>query len=94
MFVGRGGRLITPPLSAGCLAGVTRELVLEVTDAVEDDLPLTALADADEAFLTSTTREVQPIHAVDGRNLPAAPGARTQAAADAFVALVRREIDP
>ena len=63
-------------------------------DASEDDLPLVALADADEAFLTSTTREVQPVRAVDGRVLSAAPGTRTKEAADAFTALVRREIDP
>jgi branched-chain amino acid aminotransferase len=94
VFVAVDGRLVTPPLSAGCLAGVTRELVLEITDAVEDDLPLDALAGADEAFLTSTTREVQPIRAVDGRALPAAPGPRTTVAADAFVDLVRRTIDP
>ena len=94
VFVGAGGRLVTPPLSSGCLEGVTRDLVLEVTDAVEDDLPLTALAQADEAFLTSTTREVQPIRAVDGHALFSAPGPRTTAAADAFAALVIRDIDP
>ena len=94
VFLGVAGRLVTPPLSAGCLAGVTRDLVLELTDASEDDLPLAALAAADEAFLTSTTREVQPVRAVDGRVLPVAPGPRTKEAADAFVALVGREIDP
>jgi branched-chain amino acid aminotransferase len=94
VFLRVGGRLVTPPLSAGCLAGVTRDLVLELTDASEDDLPLAALADADEAFLTSTTREVQPVRAVDGRALPAAPGTRTKEAAAAFAALVGRDIDP
>jgi branched-chain amino acid aminotransferase len=94
VFVVLGGRLITPPLSAGCLAGVTRDLVLELTDAVEDDVPLSMLAEANEAFLTSTTREVQPIRAVDGRLLPAAPGTRTTAAGDAFIALVQRNLDP
>jgi branched-subunit amino acid aminotransferase/4-amino-4-deoxychorismate lyase len=39
VFVAIDGRLVTPPLSSGCLAGVTRELVLEVTDAVEEDIP-------------------------------------------------------
>src|SRR5438093_10640331 len=94
VFVCIDGRVLTPPLSAGCLAGVTRDLILALTDASEDDLPLVALADADEAFLTSTTREVQPVRAVDGRVLPAAPGTRTKEAADAFTALVRREIEP
>ena len=43
MFVVAGGRLVTPPLSAGCLAGVTRGLVIEWAGAVEEDLPLGAL---------------------------------------------------
>jgi branched-chain amino acid aminotransferase len=94
VFIGVGGRLVTPPLSAGCLAGVTRALVLEVAGAVEDDLPLTALAEADEAFLSSSTREVQPIRAVDGRELPQVPGPLTSRAAEAFNSLVARDLDP
>lgn len=94
VFVGAGGRLRTPPLSSGCLAGVTRALLLEVVDAVEQDMAAGALAGADEAFLTSTTREVQPIRAVDGRVLPAVPGPLTTAAAAAFAAVVARDLDP
>jgi branched-chain amino acid aminotransferase len=95
VFVASGGVLRTPPLRSGCLAGVTRALVLEALgDVVEEDLPLTALVDADEAFLTSTTREVQPIRAVDGRALPAAPGPLTRAAAAAFRSVVARSVDP
>jgi len=94
VFVGIGGRLVTPPLAAGPLAGITRELVLEVVDAVEEDLPLRALADADEAFLTSSTRDVQAIATVDGRALPAAPGPLTRAAAAAFAALAASTLDP
>ena len=94
VFVGVGGRLLTPPLSSGCLAGVTRAVVLEVVEVEEVDLPLGALAEADEAFLTSTTREVQPIGLVDGDPLPAAPGPLTAAAAAAFADLLRRDLDP
>ena len=94
VFVGIGGRLITPPLSAGCLAGVTRDLLLEVAEVVEDDLPLTALAAADEAFLSSSTREVQPIAMVDSVALPAAPGPLTAAAATALARLVAASSDP
>ena len=94
VFLVSGGRLTTPPLSSGCLAGVTRALLLEITEAVEDDAPVEALADAEEAFLTSTTREVQPIRAVDGRVLPSAPGPVTVAACEAFNSLVAREMDP
>jgi branched-chain amino acid aminotransferase len=94
VFLGIGGRLVTPPLRSGCLAGVTRALVLESSDVIERDLPLDALASADEAFLTSTTREVQPIRAVDGHGLGAAPGPLTTAAAAAFKSVVAGSIDP
>jgi branched-chain amino acid aminotransferase len=94
VFVGIGGRLVTPPLAAGCLAGVTRELILELVDVVEDDLPVDALASADEAFLTSSTRDVQPIRAVDGQPLADCPGALTAAAAEAFRALLAEDLDP
>lgn len=94
VFVVVGGRLITPPLSSGCLAGVTRGCLLDVADTTEGNLPLAALVEADEAFLTSSTREVQPIRAVDGRVLPSAPGPRTEAAAAAFADLVSRDLDP
>jgi branched-chain amino acid aminotransferase len=93
VFVGIDGRLRTPPLSSGCLAGVTRDLLLEVTDAVEDDIPLSAFLAADEVFLTSTGRDVQPVHQVDDRRLPA-PGPLTRAAAAAFQSLAASTPDP
>ena len=93
VFLSVGGRLLTPPLSSGCLAGVTRALVIELTGAAEEDVPVGVLQDADEAFLTSTTREVQPIALVDGVALPA-PGPLTRAAAESFSALVARDMDP
>ncbi len=55
---------------------------------------LEALADADEAFLTSTTREVQPIRGVDGKALPAAPGPLTREASKALAAVVASDADP
>ena len=94
VFLVVDGELLTPPLSAGCLAGVTRELVLERVDVVERDVPIDALMLADEAFLTSSTRDVQPIASVDGRSLPAAPGPRTTAAIEAFTALSASCTDP
>src|SRR5436309_9883274 len=51
---------------------------------------LGALAEADEAFLSSSTRGVQPIGRVDGSPLGAAPGPLSAAAADSFAALVAR----
>ena len=84
VFVVRGGRLLTPPLSSGCLAGVTRALVIEWAGAEEEGLPLGALGGAEEAFLSGTTRDVQPIRNVDGVALPAAPGPVTRKAAEIF----------
>lgn len=94
VFVVLGGRLVTPPLSSGCLPGVTRALVLELTDAVEEDVPMAALAEADEVFLTSTTRRVQAVHELDGRPLHPAPGPVTAAVRDALEDLVRRTAEP
>ena len=94
VVVGIGGRLVTPPLSSGCLAGVTRAVVIEACGVAEMALPVSALAGADEAFLTSTTREVQPISAVDGRPLPSSPGPLTTRAAAAFAAVIESDLDP
>ncbi len=94
VFVVKGGRLLTPPLSAGCLAGVTRALVIEWSGAEEADLPLDSLAEADEAFLSGTTRDVQPIRNVNGNPLPAAPGPVTRKAAATFTLRAAENIDP
>jgi branched-chain amino acid aminotransferase len=94
VFVVRGGRLLTPPLSSGCLAGVTRALVVEWAGAEEEDLPLDALADAEEAFLSGTTRDVQPIRNVNGVALPAVPGPVTRKAAEIFALRSAESPDP
>lgn len=95
VFVVRDGVVATPAGSSGCLLGVTRALVLELGVAIEETaLPLDALRDADEAFLTSTTREVQPINAVDDRFLPTVPGPVTARLAAAFTDLVAHDLDP
>ena len=94
VFLAVGGRLVTPPLSAGCLAGVTRDLVVELVGVGEVDVPLGALATAEEAFLTSSTRDVHPIRSVDGAALPSCPGPLTTAAAAAFKDLLARDLDP
>jgi branched-chain amino acid aminotransferase len=70
VFLVRGGRVMTPPLSAGILAGITREVVLEILPGLgvpfrEEPLRLEDLLGADEAFMTSTTREVVPVRQVD-----------------------------
>ena len=94
VFIVSDGRLITPPLSAGCLAGVTRALVIEWAGASEQDVPLSALGDADEAFLTGTTRDVQPIRWVDGQALSAVAGPVTRKAAEVFAMRAAETPDP
>ncbi len=94
LFVVIDGQLVTPPLSSGCLAGITRALVLEVTDAQEGDLHPDDLAQASEAFLTSSTRDVQAISRIDDLALPQAPGPQTQAAAVAFAEVLTNRLDP
>jgi branched-chain amino acid aminotransferase len=93
VFVAVGDRLVTPPLSSGCLAGIARELVIESSAVVERPLPYEVLATADEVFLTSSIRDVQAVSAIDDRRL-VAPGPRTLAAAEAYHALLARDLDP
>jgi branched-chain amino acid aminotransferase len=88
----------TPPASSGCLRGVTRALVLELCAELglaheEVTMPVDVLARAGEVFLTSTTREVQAVTQVDGRALPGTSGVTT-CLAEAFTALVARNLDP
>jgi branched-chain amino acid aminotransferase len=94
VFIVARGQLVTPPLSAGCLAGVTRALVIEWAGAAEQDVPVAALAAADEAFLTGTTRDVQPIRQVNGSALGWGPGPLTRKAAEVFGARAAESPDP
>ena len=80
----RGDELCTPATRAGVLPGVTRELVLELEAVTAGAFALSDLAEADEAFTTSSIREVMPVVTLDGRAVgDGAPGpaaARLQAA--------------
>lgn len=84
VFVVLAGRLLTPPLASGCLAGITRELVIEWAGAQEEDLPYEALTEAEEVFLTSSLRDLQPVSRVNAGDLPAAPGPVTAKAMEVF----------
>jgi branched-chain amino acid aminotransferase len=69
VFVVEEERVVTPPLSSGCLAGITRGLVLEWCadaglDLVEADRPMAAVPAAVEVFITSSTRDVHPVSAI------------------------------
>lgn len=99
VFCVSGGVARTPPLSSGCLAGVTRALVLAwCPDVREDVLTLRDLAEADEVFLTSSTRDVHGVHSVDGRpaggTAAPVPGPVTTRIAAAFAAAAALDDDP
>jgi branched-chain amino acid aminotransferase len=94
VFVVLDGRLITPTLASGCLAGVTRALVLEWGDAEESDVPVSVLGEAEEIFLTSSTRDIQPVHAVDGRQLAAVPGPLTARCAEVYARRSAEDSEP
>ena len=95
VFVVIDGQLLTPSLLSGCLAGVTRALVLELLDdAEEDNLPIGELARADEVLLTSSTRDVHPVRELDGRPLPGVAGPVAQRAIQAVADLQSRDLDP
>ncbi|MCA5893955.1 aminotransferase class IV [Isoptericola sp. NEAU-Y5] len=104
VFVERGGELVTPPLVSGCLAGITRALLLEwgaeaglpVREAEPDELPFAvldevALGEAQLA-LTSSGRNVQPVTWLDGADVPVGP--ISAAARELFEKLCRERLDP
>lgn len=89
VFMVADGSIVTPPLESGCLAGITRAFAIEACaeaglPLVERAIPLAEFEAAGEAFLTSSTRDVHPIAAINGRELPQAPGELTKQAAAAL----------
>jgi branched-chain amino acid aminotransferase len=96
VFLVRGGDLLTPPLSTGILAGITRAVVLELAASLgiparEEGLGPEDVRGAQEAFLTSSTREVVPIRRVDGQAIgDGRPGSVTRRLLEAFRAYAPR----
>lgn len=95
IFLLSNGELLTPPLDSGCLAGITRALVLEQARELgiphrETRLMADDVHQCDEAFLTSTTRMVQPIARIDSRVLPHVRGPIVDALAVAYSRLPHR----
>jgi branched-chain amino acid aminotransferase len=91
------GVLVTPPLTSGCLAGVTRELLLEWAGkeglpVEERPLPISVLETAHDVVLTSTTRDVQPVTVLDGREIGG--GELGRAAAELFARRAAEDVDP
>lgn len=97
VFCVRKSEVVTPPLSAGCLPGVTRTALLEVGQRAglqvrEVALNLQDLFDADEIFITSTTREVQPVSQIEDQQLVQVNGPVTQRLAEAFSGYVAKSL--
>ncbi len=89
IFLVRGGKVLTPPLTSGCLSGITREILMEIapragTEIVEQELTTQDLASAEEVFISSTTREVAAIDRIDPDWKFPAPGQITTALERAF----------
>ncbi len=93
LFLVRNGRLLTPPTSAGVLAGITRDTVVTLAGTLgivveERDLPREALYSADEVFMTGTAAEITPIRSVDRKPVAdGTPGPITRALQDTFFGL-------
>lgn len=99
IFIVADDHVQTPPLKSGCLAGVTRALVLEACATAgipveEIALPISILQTCDEAFLTSSTRDVHPLSRIDQRVMPGVSGVITQRVAQAFRDYVVGRDDP
>ncbi len=89
IFLVRKGEVVTPPLSSGCLAGITREVLFEIAPRVgvplrEQELTLSDLDSAEEVFISSTTREAAAIGVIDPKWKYPAPGRITAKIEKAF----------
>lgn len=97
IFVARNGRLITPPLSAGALEGITQHSVMEMAkdlgiEIVFGELTRSDLYVADEMFVVGTAAEVSAVNSVDDRSIPV-PGPMTTAIGTEYGKVVRGQVD-
>jgi branched-chain amino acid aminotransferase len=97
LFVVQDGRILTPPVSAGALAGITQQCVKAIATDLGIDYEVAHLLrsdlyTADEAFLSGTAAEVVPIRSVDDREL-GEPGPVTRAVQETYFAAVKGEVD-
>jgi branched-chain amino acid aminotransferase len=97
LFVARNGILLTPPLSAGALEGITQSTVMTIARDLGFDVRLDNIARSDmyiaeEAFVCGTAAEVSSVNSVDDRALPC-PGPMTRAIADTYAKAVRGQDD-
>ncbi len=91
-WVSAEGGLRTSALELGVLESITRDRLVKALHVEVGAWQVDDLRGAHEAFLASTTREIQAVAAIDGRALPEAPGPRTREAQEAFAATLEREL--
>ena len=90
IFIVRDGKLLTPPIEAGVLDGITRRSVMELAESagvevVECTMTLDEVYAADECFLTGSAAEVVPVVKVDGNTIGGgSPGHITRMLTDRF----------
>ncbi len=97
IFCARDGRLITPPLAAGALEGITQSTVMAIAadhdfECVIGDLARSDLYIAEELFVCGTAAEVSAVNSVDDRVIPC-PGLMTKVIAEEYAKVVRGQID-
>jgi branched-chain amino acid aminotransferase len=95
LYIVKNEEVITPPLSSGCLAGVSRLLLEQMAPEagvpiIERDFKAEELYAADEVFISSTTRQIQPVRQIEDRKYVPAPGPMTQRLANVFDEYVRQ----
>jgi branched-chain amino acid aminotransferase len=91
-WVSPEGELRTPALTDGVLESITRDRLIKAMHVEKGSFHVDDLLAASEAFLASTTREIQAVSSLDGRAFAAAPGPRTREAQEAFAETLGREL--
>ena len=100
LFIVKNGGLLTPPLSAGALYGITRQTVMELAEeeglnVSEPNLTRYDLFNADECFLTGTGAEIVPVVKIDGRVIGTGkPGPITRKLVEEYRALTKVSGEP
>lgn len=97
IFFVRGDRVSTPPESSGCLAGVSRQILLEIAPSTgvpieQRKATVEEMWAADEGFISSTTREVQAVSSIEDHGYKSAPGPFTERLAQSFADYVRSSV--
>jgi branched-chain amino acid aminotransferase len=97
IYLVKGDNILTPPLSSGCLEGVTRGIIFEISTEAgvrvkEQVLRPEDLHSADEVFISSTNRNVIGVGEIAGNSLPGAPGPITKRIDEAFTTYVNEYV--